>query len=320
LEKYGTINFFDSEKTKQTMLEKYGVTNPSLSTKTKKVKYNYDWLSNHCKNNNVKLLYDYSECDMNGKSNVEGICCNEKCNNQFIKCLRLLETNGQCKECTAVQRLKTLEENNIKKYGVKNVFEAEQFKNKIKQTNLEKYGVENPSQAMDIKNKKEKKSIEKYGTKCVFQATEVKTKIKDTNTKKYGVKNVSQNAEISEKQQKAYKFKDYILPSGNIIKYQGYENYALDVLLKSGINENDIVTSRKLVPVIWYYDKNNVKRRHFVDIFIKSQNKCIEVKSTWTLKKHYDKVFAKQSQAKEEGYNYEIYVYDDKGNMVEHHI
>jgi hypothetical protein len=31
---------------------------------------------------------------------------------------------------------------------------------------------------------------------------------------------------------KSHKFKDYILPSGNVIKYQGYENFALDELIK----------------------------------------------------------------------------------------
>ena len=37
-------------------------------------------------------------------------------------------------------------------------------------------------------------------------------------------------------------------------------------------------------------DINNIKRRHYVDIFIPSQNKCIEVKSDWTIKTYKNKL------------------------------
>jgi glutaredoxin len=108
------------------------------------------------------------------------------------------------------------------------------------------------------------------------------------------------------------------LPSGNTIKIQGYEHYALDELCKKeNSNENDIITGSKNVPTIWYNDNDNKKHRHFVDIFIPSINKCIEVKSTWTFKKQKEIVFLKQTAAKELGFLYEIWVYDNKGNKVE---
>jgi hypothetical protein len=56
-----------------------------------------------------------------------------------------------------------------------------------------------------------------------------------------------------------------------------------------------------------------------VDIFIPSKNLCIEVKSLWTLKKVKSNIFIKQKTAKELGYNYEIWVYDSKGNKIETH-
>jgi hypothetical protein len=34
------------------------------------------------------------------------------------------------------------------------------------------------------------------------------------------------------------------------------------------------------VPEIWYLD-GNVNRRHYLDIYVKSKNKYIEVKSEW---------------------------------------
>ena len=58
--------------------------------------------------------------------------------------------------------------------------------------------------------------------------------------------------------------------------------------------------------------------RHYVDIFIPNLNKCIEVKSTWTIEKKKDIIFIKQQAAKELGYPYrdEIWVYDRKGNII----
>jgi predicted AAA+ superfamily ATPase len=114
-----------------------------------------------------------------------------------------------------------------------------------------------------------------------------------------------------------YKCKEYIFPSGNIINIQGYEHHAIDELLKQGICETNIITGCKNVPSIWYYDKNGKKRRHFVDIYIPNQNRCIEVKSTWTAKLHDGNIQLKQHAGKELGYNYEIWIYDKEGNKLE---
>ena len=62
--------------------------------------------------------------------------------------------------------------------------------------------------------------------------------------------------------------------------------------------------------------KQEKKHKHYVDIFIKSQNRCIEVKSKWTAEKNKHTVFLKQNAAKEAGYLYEIWVYDSKGNKI----
>ncbi len=123
--------------------------------------------------------------------------------------------------------------------------------------------------------------------------------------------------EIMEKNVKSSYYKrEYEFPSGNIIKIQGYENFALNELINT-FNENEIVTGCKNVPEIWYQDIDEKKHRHYVDIFIPCQNKCIEIKSTWTLKTQKDTVFLKQIAAKSLGYLYEIWVYDGKGNKVE---
>jgi len=116
----------------------------------------------------------------------------------------------------------------------------------------------------------------------------------------------------------SFRLKEFIFPSGRLEKVQGYEPYALnDIIYSEKIKEDDIILGVKYVPEIWYYDENNKKRRHYVDIFIESKNLCIEVKSTWTVGKKQDNIFLKQESGKKLGYKYEIWVYNNKGIRVE---
>ena len=206
----------------------------------------------------------------------------------------------------------------LERYGVENPFQNDKLKEKGKQTCLKHYGVDHALKCDNFKNKQKQTCIERYGVENTFQNEEIKEKIKNTCLVRYGVKHPLQNPEIMEKSsKKSYNIKNYKLPSGFIINYQGFENFALDELLQNGISENDIINGCKNVPEIWYNDYNGIKHRHFVDIFIPSQNKCIEVKSTWTAEKDIDSLFLKQKAAKELGYDYEIWVYDGKGIKID---
>ena len=231
----------------------------------------------------------------------------------------------------------------LDKYGVENPFQNNEIKEKIKQTCLDRYGVENPQQNDQIKEKTVETNIQKYGVSCTLNNELIKHKSKITCLEKYGVENISHSVKIKEKikqtcldkygyeypqqnpefsqkvSNNSYKLKLYTLPSGKIMYIQGYEHFALDELLKT-INETNILNNKIDVPDIWYNDVNNKKHRHYVDIFIPSENLCIEVKSTWTIEKKKDNVFLKQQAAKELGYKYEIWVYNAKGEKVECYI
>ena len=87
--------------------------------------------------------------------------------------------------------------------------------------------------------------------------------------------------------------------------------------VKEAIQEDDIVVARSAVPTVWYKDNNGKKRRYFVDCFVKSQNRCIEAKSTWTASKKKDIIYLKQQALKDAGYKCEIWIYDAQGEMVE---
>ena len=127
-----------------------------------------------------------------------------------------------------------------------------------------------------------------------------------------------QNTEIMDLSSKnAYNKKTYSFSSGRIETIQGYENFAIDELIKNNISEDDIIIGAKNVPIIWYLDETDKKHRHYVDIYVKSLNKCIEVKSTWTFKKNHDIVLKKQEEGKKLGLEYEIWIYDQKGKKMD---
>jgi len=305
-----------------------------------RLKYDYDMLMNICKEEGVTLSEDYKDKYITRDTRIIGKCI--LCENTFNKSLNKLhkQRNFGCLDCAKKLKFDRIKNTMVEKYGVEYAAQSEEFLNKMKTTTMEKYGVEYANQSEEVKEKIKKTNLKRYECEYGLQNAEVKEKKKQTNLEKYGADNPLKCPEIKEKSRKtcldkygvehpsqcpeimeknvkmSYYLKDYILPSGNKIKIQGYEYYALDELLKS-LNENEIVTGSKNVPEIWYNDINGKKRRHYVDIFIPSQNKCIEIKSTWTFKKHKDNIFLKQKSAKESNYLYEIWVYDNKGNKLE---
>jgi len=307
-----------------------------------RLKYDYEMLKNIFDEGCATLLVDYKDKYVTRDTRIIGKCI--LCENSFNKSLNKLhkQRNFGCETCAKILKFERIKNTMFDKYGVEYAAKSEHFKDKMKSTTLERYGVEHGTQCEEVKEKirktnlekygfeyglqneevKEKRRIsnlERYGFENPLQREEIKEKCKQTNLEKYGVEYPSQNTEIYEKMNKtSYYIKEYILPSGNIINIQGYEHFALDELLqKENMNENDIITGCKNVPTIWYNDESGKKHRHFVDIFIPSQNKCIEVKSTWTFKKQKEIVLLKKIAAKELGYLYEIWVYDNKGNKAE---
>ena len=326
LEKTGSycvicIKIKANEVRKNSCLKKYGIESvikkDEYKSKIISPKYNYDILKDFCLKNDIELLVDYKNVKLNACYYIEGKCQNKECENIFNKKMhKLINTNGMCNQCIRENAKVVRKNTNLKNIGCENYFQNESIKDKIKQYNQSKYGVQHVSQTEEYKKKLKETCLKKYGVPHFSHLKKVQDKITKTNLKKYGVEHLMKNPEYLENiLKKAHKFKEYVLPSGKIIKIQGYEHYALDeLIINDKMNESDIITGMTNIPLIKYYDINKQERNHYADIFIPSQNKFIEVKSTWTFQK--PDVLVKQCAAKELGYNYEIWVYDKKANKI----
>ena len=87
----------------------------------------------------------------------------------------------------------------LKKYGVENVFQSTEIKNKAKNTSLKKYGVPNPRQSAEVKLKIQKTNEKRYGASVPAKNKDVLAKMKNTSKERYGFDNPIQNKEIRAK-------------------------------------------------------------------------------------------------------------------------
>lgn len=211
--------------------------------------------------------------------------------------------------------------------GVDYPFQSKEIHVKIKKNNLEKYGKE----VYIVSETGKKQMKEKYGSEYYVTSEQSKEQTKEkygseyyitsehfteSMIRKFGVPYAIQNPEILSKAMlTAYSSKDYITPSGKQWKIQGYEHYALDLIFSQGIEEDDIVVSFDNVPTI-PYTFQNTQKVYFPDIFIKSLNLIIEVKSSYTFLRERPKNIAK-FQATAKLYNFELWIFNQKGERIE---
>jgi hypothetical protein len=319
LEKYGVENPFQNEdiktKIKKTNLEKYGVEHPSQNEDVKEKykqtnieKYGVEYPS---QNERIKERVKQTNMERYG---VEFPSQNERIKEKVKQ--TNVERYGVVCHLQNEEVKEKYKQTNIERYGVENPSQNENIKIKKKDTAIKNYGVEFPSQNGGIKEKYKQTNIERYGVEYPSQNGGIKEKMKQTNLEKYGVEFPSQNPDILEKSQaNMKKFKNYIMPSGDVRRVQGYEPFALDDLLKM-YTEDQIITQRKEIPRI-PYNVDTKKCYYFPDIYIPHENKIIEVKSTWTIKLDPEIINSKKMATQEAGYNYEIWCFNRKGERVD---
>jgi hypothetical protein len=224
---------------------------------------------------------------------------------------------------------------NLDKYGCENAMQNTELQKKLETTSQQRYGTRRPSENTTVRSKIQlahqqkseeerdqirqkviETSLERYGVSSPNQSAAVKQNKKTSCVEKYGVEYPMQSSIIQEiAQQRAMKHKQYIMPSGAVRMVQGYEPYALTELLTL-YTEEQIVTGRTFIPRIEYTDSANKHRYHFPDIFLPHINTLIEVKSTWTYNCTSDNIKEKAEAAVVAGYNYELWVFNGKGERT----
>ena len=262
---------------------------------------------------------------------VDVICdiCNEEKTIKYQDYIRSFHDNMYC--CMKCKQ-HTFKKTCLEKYGVDNIFQLPEVKEKIKKTNKKKYGVDNPMKNDIIKEKNKKTCLKKYGyttasqnekikqkmlktnllkwgSTCTLHSTKLKDKIKQIFIQKYGVDNPMKNNEIWIKSQKTgLKRKLY---NNTKLLYQGsYEKHFLDkysdiLHIKNGIS--------------FKYLLNDIKHVYHSDFFIPKLNLVIEIKSSYWFEKYKDKNNIKKETCLLEGYNF-LFIIDKKYDEFEKYL
>ena len=274
--------------------------------------------------NNINYIPICKKCKINQtkfNNNKWGYLdfCSVKCSVNSIETIKKRESTCSIKYGDLIinpfqaESVKSkIKESIFNRYGVDHNFKSQSVKDQAKITLLNKYGVDHYSKTEEFKKKYKLTIFLKYGVDHYSKTEEFNNKFKQTSLTNYGVNHPMQSLTVFQKQQNSsFYLKNYIMPSGKIVKIQGFEHFALNELLQT-YEESDIVISNfeiyNSVGKFEYLDEN-IKRRYFPDIYIISENKIIEVKSTRTYQVNLKYNKLKKLSVLKKGINFEFWVY-----------
>jgi len=217
-----------------------------------------------------------------------------KCGKEGNKKFEMLNVyrSPYCEECSTKVNIERMKETFMNKYGVENAAQNEGVKKKINDSFQTKFGG-HPKRNKEVQEKWKATCLEKYGG------------------------HPNQNIDVQARSEAtSFKHKDYVMPSGKIVKIQGYEDRALDELLQM-FPEDEIAVGRANVPTVKYVCNEGVNRTYFPDFYIKSLNTILEVKSEWTIRLSTCRLKEKANAVVKAGYRFEVWVYNVKGDVKE---
>lgn len=264
------------------------------------------------------------ECEMCGTlfitKNKKKRCCTQSCSNKLmwkenrekmLKChnspdARKKNSNAQKRKWKDPSYKQVMHESK-KKYA--NTSEAkEKFLNRIRKWQTENH-VEYLNMRKEISNRPEiKKAVSSFQTQ-LWKNPEYR-KLQSERFSRGQLRRWANTDEMIQAENDHGKYKDYVFPSGETVRVQGYEDMALNILLEH-YDESDIFVGVKKINdeigIIRYMFENK-ERRYYPDIYIKSINTIIEVKSDWTFEHHKEKNLAKEKECLQLGFNFEFMI------------
>jgi len=238
------INYKDCNKTFSKLFSSLK-NNKLCEDCNRKVKYNINTLTNICKENNIKLLIEYSEEDLSRDTIIKGECMNYiLCNNIFKKPFINFynyknQINGYCEECTEINRQNKTKNTCLEKYGFEYSSQSNEVREKVINTCIEKYGYESSLQHPEVIEKRIKTNKIKYGCENPMQNEEIKIKTMETNLLKYVYTSTALHPDVIAKKEqtnlKKYGVK-HVFSSDQTkekIKQYNLENYGIEYYLQS---------------------------------------------------------------------------------------
>lgn len=204
------------------------------------------------------------------------------------------------------QIVKKVKNTKLERYG------DETFNNieRIKQTNLERYGCTTFLNSIEGQKVSKQSKLERYGCEWYNNPD----KIRKTVMERYGVVNARLLSNMNPKLQFNKTNKVFEFPSGKKEIVQGYEPFALTELLNK-FSEDEIKVGMSKVPY-FQYEYEGVVHIYYPDIYIEKTNTIIEVKSEFTMLYEFQKNLSKFKAVKDEGFNFELMVFDREGNRL----
>ncbi len=317
--KYGDPNFVNPEKTKQTKLKNHGdenFNNRKQAKETWKNKSNEEIakiISKRKDTNKKKFGVEFASQRKGYKEIVSEVWKNKSNEEMENINKKRIETCNNKSEKEKQEIVDKRKETMLEKYNIPHNWSGKYGTRKCEETKKELYG--NPN--YNNPEKMQQTKLKNHGDSGFNN----RKKAEDTCLEKYGVKHNMQNIEFYKKAIKSlFKLKDYVLSSDKVIKVQGYEPLALDILFRKGYKENDLLIEdndiEQKIGKIFYYDKKGKKRRYFPDIYIISENKIIEVKSIYTFNLHKEINLLKQERCIEMGINFKFMIFNGKKQLL----
>lgn len=229
-----------------------------------------------------------------------------------------------CKECEKIVPFSNAFELGYQRYcSIRCSQISDETRTKIKSANLKRFGVDHNMKHSHSLELRKKTWIKTLGVDSPGKSKECLEKSIATKNLKYGhasgythyannrgVSNCMHIPEIAEKViLSKKKSKPFTMPSGKVVHTQGYESFALDLLLET-YKEDEICIHFNVPSIKYKLDGKN--KLHYPDIFLSKENKIIEVKSGYTLIADLEKNKAKQKAAQALGFEYVFWVFGRK--------
>ena len=264
---------------------------------------------------------------------VKNTFCSSVCSNVNVDEIEKMKHTWNTKSDDDINKIQSKRiKTNLQKYGVDIASKLSEVIEKNKQSHIKNWG-DYAMRNKDIVQKRNDTFIERYGG-VGMASEELYSKMKNTNIEKYGVEYysstndwydrcvktalekygkewVSKVDSINAKQQSGgYSYYDFEFPSGKVVRVQGYEPKVLAKLVIDYSEDDIIVGIQNIIDEIgfFHYEYESETHRYYPDIYIKSENRVIEVKSTYTFNKEKEKNLLKRESVLNKNINFNFII------------